>query len=103
MKNPNYPPLPKSIEDVCIDSNKRIKSNHKLLNEILFKGKWRLLLNDEDFNLIDNKNPRYVIFGTTHSLKMLCSSDHMFADCTFKSSPSHRLRNCTASILSRLC
>ena len=88
VKNLNYPPLPKSIEDVCIEGNKLIKSDQKLLNELLFKGKWRLLLNSEDFTLIDNKNPRYFIFGTTDSLKMLCSSDHMFADGTFKSSPS---------------
>ena len=86
--NLNYPSLPKSIEDVCIEGNKLIKSDHKLLNELLFKGKWRLLVNSEDFTLIDNKNPRYFIFGTTKSLKMLCSSKHMFADGTFKSSPS---------------
>ena len=88
VKNLNYPPLPKSIEDVCIEGNKLIKSDQKLLNELLFKGKWRLLLNGEDFTLIDNKNLRYFIFGTTDSLKMLCSSDHMFANGTFKSSPS---------------
>ena len=88
VKNLNYPPLPKSIENICIEDNKLIKSNHKLLNELLFNGKWRLLINGEDFTFIDNKNSRYFIFGTTDSLKMLCSSDHMFADGTFKSSPS---------------
>ena len=88
VENLNYPSLPKSIEDVCIEGNKLIKSDHKLLNELLFKGKWRLLVNGEDFTLVDNKNPRYFIFGTTKSLKMLCSSKHMFADGTFKSSPS---------------
>ena len=88
MKNLNYPPLPKCIENVCIEGNKLIKSDQTLLNELLFKGKWRLLLNGENFTLIDNKNPRYFIFDTTDSLKMLCSSDHMFADGTFKSSPS---------------
>ena len=82
VKNLNYPSLLKSIEDACIDDNELIKSAHKLLNELLFKGKWRLLLNGKDFTFIDNENPRYFIFGTTDSLKMLCSSDHMFADGT---------------------
>ena len=88
VKNLNYPPSPKFIEDVYVEGNKLIKSYHKLLNELLFKEKWRLLLNGEEFILIDNKNPRYFIFGTTDSLKMLGSSDHVFADGTFKSSPS---------------
>ena len=88
VKNLNYPPSPKFIEDVYIEGIKLIKSYHKLLNEHFFKGKWRLLLNGEEFILIDNKNPRYFIFGTTDSLKMLGSSDHVFADGTFKSSPS---------------
>ena len=101
MKNLNYPPLPKSIEDVCIEGNKLIKSDYKLLNELLFKGKWRLLLNGEDFTLIDNKNLRYFIFGTTDSLKMLCSSDHMFGDALLNPL-LHHLRNYTASILNRL-
>ena len=88
VKNLNYPLWPKFIEDVYIEGNKLIKSDHKLLSELLFKGKWRLLLNGEKFILIDNKNPRYFIFGTTDSLKMLSSSDHMSANGTFKSSPS---------------
>ena len=46
------------------------------------------MLNGEDSTLIDNKNPRYFIFDTTDPLKMLCSSDHMFAVGTFKSFPS---------------
>ena len=46
------------------------------------------MLNGEDFTFIDNKNPHYFSFGTADSLKMLCSSDHMFVDGTFKSSPS---------------
>ena len=39
VKNLNYPSLLKSIEDVCIEGNKLIKSDHKLFNELLFKGK----------------------------------------------------------------
>ena len=39
VKNLNYPLLPKFIEDICIECNKLIKSDHKLLNELLFKGK----------------------------------------------------------------
>ena len=37
MKNFNYPPLPKAVEDVCTGDNKLIKSDHKLLNEPPFK------------------------------------------------------------------
>ena len=84
----NYLSLRKPIEDDCIEDNKLIKSGPKLLNELLFKGKWRLLLSGEDIILIDNKNPRYFILGTSESLKMLYSSTHMFVDRTFKSSPS---------------
>ena len=95
VKNLNYPSVPKSIEDVYIEGNKLIKSYHKLLNELLFTGKWRLLLNDEHFTLFDNKNPRYFIFGTTDSSKMLYSSDYILADGTFKSSPSPFTQLCS--------
>ncbi|CAF3482734.1 unnamed protein product [Rotaria sp. Silwood2] len=87
VKNINYPPLPKSIEDVSIEGNNVIKINIKFVYDF-FLGKWRLYLNGENFTLADNKNPRYFVFGTTDSLKMLCSSDHIFADGTFKSSPT---------------
>ena len=45
VKNLNYLRLPKSIEDVCIEGKKLIKSDHQLLNELLSKEKRRLLLN----------------------------------------------------------
>ena len=95
VKNLNYSPLPKSMEDVCIEDNKLIKSDHKLLNELLFEGKSRILLNGEYFTLINNKNPHYFIFGTTDSLTTLCFNDHTLADGTskFSLSPFTQLYN----------
>ncbi|CAF5023335.1 unnamed protein product, partial [Rotaria socialis] len=50
-KNEHYPPLPRSI------------------NEVYVEGKWRMSLDNEDFIIIDHHNPRYLAFGTLHSLK----------------------------------
>ncbi|CAF2618161.1 unnamed protein product [Rotaria sp. Silwood2] len=69
-KNEHYPLLPRSINEVCVE------------------GKWCLSLDNEDFIVIDHHNPRYLTFGTLHSLKTLCESDHIFLDGTFKSCPS---------------
>ncbi|CAF1493810.1 unnamed protein product, partial [Didymodactylos carnosus] len=69
-QNEKYPPLPKSIDDVKLE------------------GSCRLTLNNEDFIVIDNSSPRYLCFGTTDSLKLLCDSEHIFMDGTFKSCPS---------------
>ncbi|CAF2057666.1 unnamed protein product [Rotaria magnacalcarata] len=70
-KNENCPPLPKSIEQVTIEVNR----------------KWRLSLRGEDFTMIDNNSLRYLAFDTLESLKMLCSCERIFADGTFRSSP----------------
>ncbi|CAF2936573.1 unnamed protein product [Rotaria sp. Silwood2] len=56
-ENENYPPLPKSI------------------NEISLEGKWRMSLDKKDFIVIDHHNPRYLTFGTLQSFENLCSSD----------------------------
>ncbi|CAF1479501.1 unnamed protein product [Didymodactylos carnosus] len=69
-RNEKYPPLPNFIDDVKLE------------------GSWRLTLNNEDFLVIDNSSPRYLCFGTTDSLKLLCDSEHIFMDGTFKSCPS---------------
>ncbi|CAF1605535.1 unnamed protein product [Rotaria magnacalcarata] len=45
-------------------------------------------LDNEDFIIIDHHNPRYLAFGTLHSLKVLCESSHIFLDGTIKSCPS---------------
>ena len=43
---------------------------------------------NENFIILDQHNPRYLAFGTLQSLKILCESDHIFLDGTFKSCPS---------------
>jgi hypothetical protein len=53
-----------------------------------FAGRWRVSFDNEDFIILDQHNPRYLAFGTLHALKMLCESDHIFLDGTFKSCPS---------------
>ncbi|CAF4629621.1 unnamed protein product [Rotaria socialis] len=87
-KNEHYPPLPRSI------------------NEVYVEGKWRMSLDNEDFIIIDHHNPRYLAFGTLHSLKVLCESSHIFLDGTFKSCPPPFAQlysiHCYSSILNEL-
>ncbi|CAF1265808.1 unnamed protein product [Rotaria sordida] len=69
VKNENYPPLPRSI------------------NEVSIEGKWRMSMDNKDFILVDHVNPRFLTFGTQQSLHDLCALDHIFLDGTFKSCP----------------
>ena len=53
-----------------------------------YSVRFRSLLDNEDFIVIDHHNPRYLTFGTLQSLENLCSSDHILLDSTFKSCAS---------------
>ncbi|CAF1244055.1 unnamed protein product, partial [Didymodactylos carnosus] len=45
-------------------------------------------IDDVKLEVIDNSSPRYLCFGTTDALKLLCDPEHIFMDGTFKSCPS---------------
>ena len=70
----------KSIRFAWVESNR--------IELFAYSVRFRPLLDNKDFIVIDHHNPRYLTFGTLQSLENLCSSDHILLDSTFKSCAS---------------
>ena len=58
---------------------------HSLSSINFILGMWHTSLNNEEFVLVDQVNPRFIDFGISESLRMLCTADHLFPYETFKS------------------
>ena len=56
--------------------------------DVQLEGEWRRTLNGRDFVLAnDGEDDRLIIFGTVHNLRLLCQSDTIYMDGTFKTAP----------------
>jgi hypothetical protein len=56
--------------------------------EVQLEGEWRHTLDGRDFILAnDGEDDRLIIFGTVHNLRLLCQSDTIYMDGTFKMAP----------------
>ena len=81
----HLPNLKNTKNSLCLSRAARLPRIPHSRVEVLLEGEWRRTIDGRDFILAnDGEDDRLITFGTVHNLRLLCQSDTIYMDGTFK-------------------